>query len=72
MLYLLGGLAVLSGLLLLGYLFVNTQPAQLARILKWAGIVVGVLALAALLVSGRLFMLLAPIAALLPLLHRLR
>ena len=34
MLYLLGGFAILCGLLLLGYLFVNTEPARLARSLK--------------------------------------
>ena len=34
MLYLLGGFAILCGLLLLGYLFVNAEPARLARILK--------------------------------------
>jgi hypothetical protein len=72
MLPLLGGLAILCGLLLLGYLFVNADPARLARILKWAGIVVAVLAVLALLVSGRLAMLLAPIALLLPALRRLR
>src|SRR6266571_4614287 len=53
MLYLLGGFAILSGLLLLGYLFVNTDPARLARIVKWAGIVLAVAALVALLVPGR-------------------
>jgi DnaJ-like protein len=72
MLPLLGGLAILCGLLLLGYLFVNADPARLARILKWAGIVVAVLAVLALLISGRLAMLLAPIALLLPGLRRLR
>jgi hypothetical protein len=72
MLFLLGGLAILSGLLLLGYLFVNTEPARLARVLKWTGIVLGVLALASLLISGRLAMLLAPVAAIAPLLYRMR
>ncbi len=72
MLYLLGGFAILFGLLLLGYLFVNADPARLARVVKWAGIVLAVLAVLALLVSGRLLMLLAPLALLLPLLRRLR
>jgi hypothetical protein len=72
MLPLIGGLAILCGLLLLGYLFVNADPARLARVLKWAGIVVAVLAVLALLISGRLAMLLAPIALLLPALRRLR
>src|SRR6266852_4401230 len=72
MLPLLGGFAILFGLLLLGYLFVNADPARLARIVKWAGIVAAVLAIVALLVSGRLAMLLAPLAVLLPGLRRLR
>jgi len=42
MLYLLGGFAILCGLLLLGYLFVNAEPARLARILKWTAIGLGV------------------------------
>ena len=37
MLYLLGGFAVLSGFLLLVYLFVNADPARLARGLKVTG-----------------------------------
>jgi len=72
MLYLLGGFAILCGLLLLAWLFVNAEPARLARVLKWAGIVLAVLALLALLVSGRLALFLAPLAALMPLLRRLR
>lgn len=72
MLYLLGGFAILIGLLLLGYLFVNADPARLARLVKWVGIVLAVLAVLALLVSGRLAMFLAPLALLLPGLRRLR
>src|SRR4051812_1758677 len=71
-LLLFGGFAVLCGLLLLGYLFINADPARLARVLKWAGIVLGILALIALVVSGRLAMLLAPFAMLMPILARLR
>jgi hypothetical protein len=71
MLYLLGGFAILCGLLLLGYLFVNANPAQLARVLKWTGVVIAALIVLALAVSGRLFVFLAPIALLLPLLRRL-
>ena len=52
MLYLLGGFAILCGLLLLGYLFVNAEPARLARILKWTGIVVAGMAIVALAISG--------------------
>jgi hypothetical protein len=72
MLFLLGGFAILCGLLLLGYVFVNTDPVRLARVLKWTGIVIGVLALLALVVSGRLAMLLAPLALVFPLLNRAR
>lgn len=72
MLYFLGGVAILCGFLLLGYLFVNADPARLAKIVKWAGIVLAVLAVLALIVSGRLAMFLAPLALLLPTLRRLR
>ncbi|HEX3537853.1 MAG TPA: DnaJ domain-containing protein [Stellaceae bacterium] len=73
-LLLLGGFAILCGLLLLGYLFINANPARLARVLKWAGIVLGVLALVALVVfhAARLAAILAPLAALAPLLRRFR
>jgi hypothetical protein len=72
MLYLLGGFAILCGMLLLGYLFVNAEPARLARTLKWTGIVVAGLAVVALAVSGRLSLLLMPLAVALPALRRLR
>lgn len=72
MLFLLGGVAILCGLLLLAYLFVNTAPAVLARILKWLGIGLAVLAALAIVVSGRLAMLLGAAAALMPVLRRLR
>src|SRR5262250_3404317 len=72
MLYLLGGFAVLSGFLLLVYLFVNADPARLARGLKVTAIIIAVIAAATLAVSGRLAGLLAPIAMLLPLLIRVR
>ena len=61
MLYLLGGFAVLSGFLLLVYLFVNADPARLARGLKVTGIVIAVVAVATLAVSGRLAALLMPL-----------
>ena len=54
MLYLLGGFAILCGVLLLGYLFVNTEPARLARTLKWTGIVIAGLAVVGIVVTGRL------------------
>src|SRR5205807_1441243 len=72
MLYLLGGFAVLSGFLLLVYLFVNADPARLARGLKVTGIVIAVLAVATLAISGRLAALLVPVAMLMPLLIRVR
>jgi hypothetical protein len=72
MLYLLGGFAVLSGFLLLIYLFVNADPARLARGLKVTGIVIAVIAVATLAISGRLAALLMPLAMLMPLLIRIR
>jgi DnaJ-like protein len=72
MLYLLGGFAVLAGFLLLVYLFVNADPARLARGLKVTGIVIAVVAVATLAISGRLAVLLAPLAMLMPLLIRVR
>ena len=72
MLYLLGGFAVLSGFLLLVYLFVNADPARLARGLKVTGIVVAVAAVATLAISGRLAAILMPLAMLMPLLIRVR
>jgi hypothetical protein len=71
-LYLLGGFAVLSGFLLLAYLFVNADPARLARGLKVTGIVIAVAAVATLAISGRLAALLMPLAMLMPLLIRVR
>jgi hypothetical protein len=75
MLYLIGGFAVLSGFLLLVYLFVNADPARLARGLKVTGIVIAVLAVATLAISpasGRLAALLVPVAMMMPLLVRVR
>jgi hypothetical protein len=72
MLYLLGGFAVLSGFLMLVYLFVNADPARLARGLKVTGIIIAVLAVATLAISGRLAALLMPLAMLMPLLIRVR
>ena len=65
MLYLLGGVAILLGLLLLGFLFVNADPARLARSVKWGGI--GLAATAALglviLTEGRVIAWLVPLGA---------
>jgi hypothetical protein len=74
MLYLFGGVAILCGLLVLGYVFVNANPARVARIAKWVGIGVGVAAVLALLVitEGRIAFFAAPLLPLLPALRRLR
>ena len=74
MLFLLGGLAILCGLLLLAYLFVNADPTRLAQRLKWLGIGVGALVLLALaiLTEGRIIFFAAPLIALVPALRRLR
>ena len=72
MLYLLGGFAILCGLLLLVYLFVNADPARLARIVKWTGIILAVLAVVALIWSERFAMFLTPLALLMPGWRRLR
>jgi len=74
MLYLIGGFAILVGMLLLVYVFVNTDPLRLARNLKWTGIVIAGLAVLALIAtqSARLFEFLIPLAMAAPLLARLR
>jgi hypothetical protein len=71
MLYLIGGVVLLFGLLLLGRAFVNAEPRQLARFVTWTAIGLAVAAVIALAVSGRLSMLLALAAGLFPLLRRL-
>src|SRR5438046_9952048 len=74
LLSLFGGLAILCGLLLLAYLFVNADPARLALRLKWIGIGVAALALLALavLTEGRAVFFLAPLIPLVPALRRMR
>jgi hypothetical protein len=74
MLFLFGGLAILCGLLLLGYLFVNANPARLAGAIKWTGIGLGVLAALAVLVlsEGRVVALFLPLLPLIPALRRMR
>jgi hypothetical protein len=62
MLLLTGGFVILCGLLLLGTLFVNTDPARLARIVKWTGIVLAVLAATALAASTGIIVFLVPFA----------
>lgn len=71
MLYLVGGVLLLFGLMLLARVFVNADPRQLARFVKWAAIALAAAAVIALAVSGQLSMLLALAAMLFPLLRRL-
>jgi len=75
MLYLLGGFAILGGLLMLVYLFVNADPTRLARNLKWTGITIAGVAVVALILlppARELAALLLPLAIATPLLARLR
>jgi DnaJ-domain-containing protein 1 len=75
MLFLLGGFAVLGGVLLLIYLFVNADPVRLARGLKWTGIVIAAVAAVALVLlppARELAALLFPLAMSMPLLSRVR
>ena len=60
-LYFAGGVAILCGLLLLLYLFVNADPLRLARGLKIAGIAVAVLAAVALAVFAGFFIFFLPL-----------
>ena len=75
MLFLLGGVALLGGFLLLIYLFVNADPVRLAHNLKWTGIAIAALAVIALLLfppARELAALLFPVALSMPLLSRFR
>lgn len=72
MLALLGGIAILAGLLLLVYLFVNADPAKLARTLRWTAVGLAGLLLLYLLLSERFAFLWTPLILMLPYLRRLR
>lgn len=74
MLFLLGGFAILCGLLLLGYLFVNANPAKLARAVKLAGLGIGAVLLVGVVVltEGRVLVYLAPLVPILPVFRRIR
>jgi hypothetical protein len=72
MLALLGGVAVLAGLLLLVYLFVNADPAKLARGLKWTAIGAAIVLFIFLLFSERFAFLWLPLTLLFPYLRRAR
>src|SRR6516164_4104859 len=75
MLYLFDGFAILGGLLMLVYLFVNADPARLARNLKWTGITIAGVAIVLLTLlppARELAALLLPLAIATPLLARVR
>jgi hypothetical protein len=67
-----GGVAILLGLLLLVYLFVNADPAKLARGLKWSVVGVALLLFLFLLLSERFAFLWLPLTLAFPYLPRLR
>ncbi len=69
---LLGGVLILGGLLLLVYLFVNADPAKLARALKWIAIGAAALLFLYLLLSERFAFLWLPLAMVVPQFRRLR
>ncbi len=56
MLYLIGGLAILGGLLLLLYLFITTDPAKLAKGAKWLLVALAIAVALFLLLSDRFSM----------------
>ncbi|MBV8775884.1 MAG: DnaJ domain-containing protein [Alphaproteobacteria bacterium] len=66
MLALLGGVAILVGLLLLVYLFVNASPASLARLLKWTALGAAALLFVFLLTSERFAFLWLPLTLVFP------
>jgi hypothetical protein len=72
MLALIGGVAILAGLLLLAYLFVNADPAKLARGLKWTAIGLAVVLFLFLLLSERFAFLWTPLILAFPYLRRMR
>jgi len=61
-----GGLAILGGLLLLVYLFVNADPAKLARALKWTALGLAGLLFLYLLLSERFAFLWTPLVLVFP------
>jgi hypothetical protein len=72
MLYLIGGLAILGGVLLLLYLFVNTAPAKLATGGKWGLIGLAIVLALFLLLSDQFQLLWLPLAVGLPAWRRYR
>src|SRR4029077_6777215 len=61
-----GGVAILGGLLLLVYLFVNANPAKLARALKWTALGAAAALLLFLLLSERFAFIWLPLALVFP------
>lgn len=61
MIALIGGIAILGGLLLLIYLFVSADPRRLARDLEWAAVALGIVLLVAICVSERFILLWLPL-----------
>jgi hypothetical protein len=72
MLALFGGVVLLAGLLLLVYLFVNADPAKLARGLKWTAIGIAAVLFLYLLLSERFQFIWLPLAMVFPYLRRFR
>ena len=72
MLAVLGGVTILAGLLLLIYLFVNADPAKLARGLKWTAIGAAIVLFLFLLLSERFAFIWLPLTLLFPYLRRMR
>jgi hypothetical protein len=73
--FLLGGVVLLAGFLLLVWLFVNADPVRLAQTLKWTGIAIGGVAVLGLLLfppAREFAALLFPVALSMPMLARLR
>jgi hypothetical protein len=72
MLYLIGGLAILGGLLLLLYLFINSDPTKLAKGAKWVLIGIAIAVALFLLLSDQFRLLWLPLAIGLPAWRRYR
>ena len=72
MLALVGGVAILAGLLLLIYLFVNADPAKLASALKWTALGAAGLLFLYLLLSERFALIWLPLTLVWPYLRRAR
>ena len=70
--YLILGVSILAGLLLVGRWFVQANPAQLAVIVRWSALMLGALFLIFIMIAGRWNWLPALLFVALPWLHRLR